>query len=69
MSTRISKPRTQKSTRRQSTEIHEDSRTNRRRIRAQELQAELDEILDDIDEALQGVHEETALNFKQKGGQ
>ena len=65
---RVRKPRvtTQKNTR---TEVIDGDNRTRTAKEAEALKHELDELLDDIDEALQGIHENTALNFKQKGGQ
>lgn len=52
------------------TEIHEDSRTQRRRTRSQDLLAELDEMLADIDEVLAGINaQEFVDNYVQEGGE
>lgn len=34
-----------------------------------DLKAELDEVLADIDEALEGIEEDLVVNFRQQGGQ
>lgn len=69
MSERISKPRTRvtKNTR---TEAHKDSRAHREAQKAkEELAAELDDVLDDIDAVLQENAEEFVKGFVQKGGE
>lgn len=55
------------------TVVHEDKRTARERDRAAEekaaLDAEMDDLLDDIDEVLESNAEEFVKGFVQKGGE